>query len=444
MKLQTTNSGIWAKLVEDKKERTDIIMKEKKSFVEIIKRVLLYFDNKYDMLQKDEIIQGDNKNLDTSYYKRTDFHWEQMREVRLGLEKGLDVSSYAKKEFNIEQMEEIRLGLEKELDVSYYNKPNFHWKQMREIRLGLDKGLDVSAYAKEELSIEQMEEIKLGLEKGLDVSYYNKPNFTWEQMREIRIGLQRGLDVSTYAKESLSIEQMEKMRIKLQKENPTVNIINKVEKTPIKKKESEVKKEQINNKQVSVEGVEDKENTKDKDFKFSRYDANVIFPVVKRTQTKEGIEERLSQIYHDKNEASRQINIFKGRINKLVSHGYMEEHNGKYDITMKGAKAAKEVNTEFEFTSYDANEVFGYINNANGFLSLDNLRNQLEKKYTNYEDVEKQFTYIKNRLENNFDCGYVTKNDKGAYSISEIGAMKAEEINSSLEVHQEIQEEIEF
>lgn len=419
-------------------------MKEKKSFVEIVKRVLLYFDNKYDMLQKDEIIQGENKNLDTSYYKKNDFHWEQMREIRLGLEKRLDVSNYAKKEFNVEQMEEIRLGLEKGLDVSYYNKPNFDWKQMREIRLGLDKGLDVSSYAKEELNIEQMEEIKLGLEKGLDVSYYNRSNFTWEQMREIRIGLQRGIDVSLYAKDGLSIEEMEKMRVRLQKQNIKVNTSDEIKKTPKTEKEPQTNKEKLDNKQITTKDKPNEENIEDKDFKFSRYDANVIFPVVKRTPTKEGIEERLSDIYHDKNESSRQINIFKGRINKLVNNGYMEEHNDKYSITMKGAKAAKEVNTAFEFTSYDANEVFGYINNANGFLTLDNLRNQLEKKYTNYEDVEKQFTYINNRLENNFDCGYVVKNDKGAYSISEIGAMKAEEINSSIEVYQEIQGEIEF
>lgn len=423
-------------------------MAKKKSLMDMIKRILLYINGKYDMLQKDEIIRGEDKGLDVSYYNKPNFHWDQMREIRLGLEKGLDVSAYAKAEFNIEQMEEVRLGLEKGFDVSYYSKPNFDWKQMREIRLGLDKELDVSAYAKEGLSIDQMQEIRVGLEKGLDVSYYNRPNFDWEQMKEIRLGLQRELDVSIYAKDNLNVEQMEKMRVKLQKENPILNKSNQSQKSHEKKEVKEVveKQEKVNNIEDIKENTIDnkKEEDKEKDFKFSRYDANVILPIVKRTPSKEGIEERLSQRYHDEKKGLKEINIFKGRIKKLVQHGYMEEQDGKYGITIKGAKAAKEVNTAFEFTSYDSSIVFGYINGSNGFLTLDSLRNQLEKKYTNSDDIEKQFTYLKNRLENNFNCGYVVKNDKGAYSISEIGAMKAEEINSSLEMHQEFEKEIEF
>lgn len=427
-------------------------MEKNKGLINMIKKVLLYFNDKYDMLQKDEIIQGQNKNLDISHYNKPDFNWEQMREIRLGLEKGLDVTSYSKSEFEVNQMEEIRLGLEKGLDVSYYNKANFDWKQMRDIRIGLEKGLDVSAYAKEELNIDQMEEIRQGLQKGLDVSYYNKANFNWEQMREIRMGLQNEVDVSTYAKSILSIKQMEKSRIKLQKENSLV--VNKVYKSKetfenkhIEEKETKKDKEELNkendvNEQISTK--KEDEPKKEKDFTFSRYDANVIFPIVKRTPSKKGIEERLSQRYHDKNEAERQKNIFNGRIKKLVSHGYMEEENNNYSITIKGAKAAKEINKLFEFTSYDASVIFGYINRANGFLTLDNLRNQLEKKYTNSNDIEKQFSYIENRLENNLKCGYLTKNQNGAYSISEIGAMKADEINTNLEVNQEVEQEIEL
>lgn len=424
-------------------------MAKKRSFMEVMKRVLLYFDNRYDPIQKDEIIQGENKNLDTSYFKKSDFNWEQMREIRLGLEKGLDVSNYAKKDFNIEQMEEIRLGLEKGLDMSYYNKYNFDWKQMREIRIGLDKGLDVSSYAKEELNIEQMEEIKLGLEKGLDVSYYNKPNFTWEQMREIRLGLQKGLEVSLYAKNNLTLEQMEKMRVRLQKESNQTNATDEIKKVPKKEKEINSEKDQKQGKQVSEHKDKqnnngNKEKIEEKDFKFSRYDANIIFPIVKRTRTKEGIAERLSQVYHDQNELPKQINIYSRRIDKLVNNGYLEEKNGEYNITAKGEKAVKEVDTQFEFTSYDAKEVFGYINKANGFLTLDNLHKQLEKRYKDTEYIDKQFISLEKRLENNFNCGYVVKSDKGAYSISEIGAMKAEEIDNSLEIHQEIEEEIEF
>lgn len=421
-------------------------MEKNKGLINTIKRVLLYFNDKYDMLQKDEIIQGKNKNLDISYYNNRDFNWEQMREIRLGLEKGLDVNSYSKSEFKVDQMEEIRLGLEKGLDVSYYNKTNFDWKQMRDIRIGLEKGLDVSAYAKEELNIDQMEEIRLGLEKELDVSYYSKHSFNWEQMREIRLGLQRGVDVSTYAKSSLSIKQMEKARLKLQKENSSVDrghsFNKKLEnKQALGEKTDVVKEKKAKEKQVVNDAVSSK---KEEDFSFSRYDANVIFPIVKRTPNKKAIEERLDQKYHNKNEAERQKKIFNGRIKKLVKHGYMEEENSDYSITLKGAKAAKEINKSFEFTSYDANVIFGYINSSNGFLTLDSLKDKLKNKYTNSEDIEKQFSYIENRLENNLKCGYLTKNQSGAYSISEIGAMKAEEINSSLELSGEISQEIEL
>ncbi|MBU5676828.1 hypothetical protein KQI88_10395 [Alkaliphilus sp. MSJ-5] len=433
---------------------------KKLGIVSIIKRIMLYVDNKYDRLQKEEIILGLDKGLDTYFYKNRNFDWKQMREIRLGLEKGLDVSVYAKEEFNVEQMEEIRLGQEKNLDVSFYSKPEFDWRQMREIKLGLDRGLDVSTFTKPDLNIEQMEEVRLGLEKGIDVSFYNKSEFDWKQMREIRIGLERGLDVSTYAKDNLSVEQMEKMRVKQEKQNPIVNQLN-VNKRDESKKELENKQasraeeksksksneeprleKKSKSKQESKSDQEDVDEKKrgdienkneEEDFSFSRYDANVILPIVKRSPSKEQIEKLLKQRYKNEKEAVKQSNIFQGRIRKLINRGYMEERNGKYSITVKGAKAAKEIDKKFEFTPYDANVVFGHIEAANGLLTLGNLYSQLEEEYSKPEDVEKQFVYLKNRLENNFKCGYVLKNDKGAYSISEIGEMKAEEVTERAE-----------
>lgn len=417
--------------------------KRRASLFETIKRIILYFDSRYDRLQKDEIVLGEDKGLDTYFYKNHDFDWKQMREIRLGLEKGLDVSAYAKKEFNVEQMEEIRIGLEKGLDVSFYSKSNFDWKQMREIRLGLDKGLDVSAYAKHELNIEQMEEIKLGLEKGLDVSFYNKPGFDWRRMREIRLGLERGLDVSTYAKEQFSVEKMEKMRIKQQDEKPMIEFNKEPREKQVPKSKQETKQQKEKGEEKNKENREkDIEEEAQEDFKFSRYDANVVIPTVMKFPSREQLEKLFQQRYKDTKEADKQSSIFLGRLKKLINNNYIEEQNDKYKVTVKGAKAAKEMDKTFEFTNYDASVVFGHIKAANGLLSLGNLYSQLEEKYAKPEEVEEQFNYLKNRLENNLKCGYILKNDKGAYSISEIGAMKAEEVSKTIEVS--IEEELEY
>lgn len=415
-------------------------MKKRKGFIDIIKRVLLYLSRKYDVMQKNEIIKGENKGLDISPYQNSNFDWKQMREIRLGLEKDLDITTYAKPEFSVDQMEEIRLGLEKRLDVSYYNKPEFDWKQMREIRNGLEKGLDVSTYAKSELDIDQMEEIKIGLEKGLDVSYYNKSSFNWEQMRQIRIGLERNIDITVYAKPEINFEEMEVMRNKAQENNLYNRQTDKINNNSIqvqKELQETEKSKEIKNSQGA------KSIIKSKDFIFSKYDANVIFPVIKRTPTIEAIQERILQRYRNEKEALEQIKIFKGRIEKLVQHGYLKNLNGKYEITPKGENAVKEVNTAFEFTSYDATVVFGYINKANGYLTLDNLMEQLNNQYST-EYAEKQFEYVKRRLEDNFSNGYLVKNDNGAYSISELGAMKAEEITSSSETYQELEQETDY
>ncbi|QUH20401.1 hypothetical protein [Alkaliphilus sp. B6464] len=441
-----------------------------------LKKIMVYFDNRYDRLQKEEIILGLDKGLDTYFYKNPNFDWKQMREIRLGLEKGLEVSVYAKEEFNVEQMEEIRLGQEKNLDVSFYSKPEFDWKQMREIKLGLNKELDVSTFAKSSLDIEQMEEIRIGLEKGLDISFYNKNDFNWKQMREIRLGLERGIDVSNYSKDHLSVDQMEKIRVKLEKQTPRMNQIsmnnrnenNRAQQVKDKESSQEKKateqerkngsKEASKTNSESAEGVKttgesiknserDIENkNKEKPFKFSRYDANVVFPMIKRAPSTEQFQKLFEQRYRNEEEGNRQSEILQGRVRKLVEHGYLEEKDGTYDITEKGAQAAKEIDRSFEFTSYDANVVFGFIKSADGALSLGKLYSQLEEKYSDPAEVEKQFTYLKNRLEKNLNSGYVLRDEKGAYSITEIGAMKAEQVLSRGEIDtiQEIEEEIEF
>ena len=48
-------------------------------------------------------------------------------------------AEYEKQGFEKNQLYQIYQGLEDGLDVSKYADPEFHWKQMKEIRLNLEK-----------------------------------------------------------------------------------------------------------------------------------------------------------------------------------------------------------------------------------------------------------------------------------------------------------------
>ena len=340
-------------------------MKEKKSFMDRLKRFLLLLSRKYDSLQKDEIILGEDKKLTVSEYKRPDFNWMQMREIRLGLEKGLDVDTYAKANMNVEQMEEIRLGLEKSLDTSFYNKNEFDWFEMREIRLGLEQNLDVSKYAKIGLNADQMEEIKLGLEKGLDVSKYNEKEFDNRQMREIRLGLEKGLDTSFYDNSEVDYMKMKEIRLGLEQ---SVNI--------------------------------------------HRY--------LKESSAESMKENRLKQL-EERTEENKDI---------LKT----EEAKKETEVEIKAETEAKEQNKveEFEFNRFDATKVFGYILNAGGALTLEELQRHLKIEYPDIRKFDKQYTLLKARLEGNVKDGYLIKNEDKSYSISDLGIKKAGEINRQI------------
>ncbi|SHH59528.1 hypothetical protein [Sporanaerobacter acetigenes] len=440
----------------------------KKSFLNRLKRIFLYLNHKYDQLQKSEIILGENKDLPVYFYRKPDFGWMQMREIRLGLEKGLDVSHYAKEDISVEQMEEIRLGLEKGLDVSLFNNTDFDWMQMREIRLGLEKELDVSHYAKKNMSVEQMEEIRLGLEKGLDVSLFNNADFDWMQMREIRLGLEKDLDTSFYDSleynwqqmreirlgmerginvyeyitpenswEEMKKSRLEQLREKFMETNSLSSYTNFYANKEVEKS-NELKEKSQNISRVSVEkdktrDIKKEDNLKNKrdiedEFNLSKFDVNMIFPQIKKYNTEQLLKENIMRKYSSPKEAKKTFNIQKKRIEKLIDEGYIEVVDNKYSITQKAIEESKEINEEFEFTSYDSNKVFGYILKAGGSLTLKELKNQIKKEYTDEIYANKQYEYLKKRLENNFKEGYVIKNEDDSYSISKLGMEKAKEI----------------
>lgn len=162
-------------------------------------------------------------------------------------------------------------------------------------------------------------------------------------------------------------------------------------------------------------------------FKFGKFDANVIFKEIENRSDDE-FKEHFYSKYNDADKADNEYKIQSRRIEKLKGKGYLEKENGKYRITEKGKEAASKVNKIFEFTSYDANIVFGYINKNNGQLSLEVLKEGLDKEYKTKDEIDKQFSYLQKRIGNNEKAGYLTKNTVGHYVITDKGKEAAAKI----------------
>lgn len=162
-------------------------------------------------------------------------------------------------------------------------------------------------------------------------------------------------------------------------------------------------------------------------FKFGKFDANVLFPAIKDRTDDEFRENHYSK-YSDPDKADTEYEMQSKRIEKLKEKGYIEKENGKYIITDKGKEAAQRVNKEFEFTSYDANVVFNYIKKYAGKLSLEDLKDSLKEEYKNEKDIERQFEYLQKRLENNVKGDYLFKTQDGFYAITDKGKEAAAKI----------------
>lgn len=85
-------------------------------------------------------------------------------------------------------------------------------------------------------------------------------------------------------------------------------------------------------------------------------------------------------------------------------------------------------NKGFEFTSYDANIVFGCINESNGMLRYHKLRENLEKIYKTKEEVDKQLLYLEGRIDDNVEAGYLEIEENGRYVITDKGKKAAAKI----------------
>ena len=73
-----------------------------------------YKQMNFNSLQITQILDGQEKGLDTSVYEDVNFDWEQMEQIKLGLEEGLRISYYAYPDIPVAEMRKIRNTLMKE------------------------------------------------------------------------------------------------------------------------------------------------------------------------------------------------------------------------------------------------------------------------------------------------------------------------------------------
>ena len=102
----------------------------------------------------------------------------------------------------------------------------------------------------------------------------------------------------------------------------------------------------------------------------------------------------------------------------------------KLDMVLKNVKERIKENTQskFEFTLYDANVVFNYIENSQGSLSETSLKEQLNQEYPQEKYRDQQLAYLTKRLDDNCTLGTVRKTEAGNYMITDEGKSKAKEL----------------
>lgn len=176
-----------------------------------------------------------------------------------------------------------------------------------------------------------------------------------------------------------------------------------------------------------------------KQFSFSKYDANVIFKEFDSEMnnlTLENLKEQLKERFSDSEEAEQQFKIMSKRLEKLLSNNYIDynESEMEYSINEKGIQAAKDINKQFVFTSYDVNVVFKYIENNGGSISSNKLYEVLKTQYTDVDFIENQHSYLLRRFNKNVKAGYLEIDADENYSLSNKGI---EERDSSLKIYQD-------
>lgn len=165
-------------------------------------------------------------------------------------------------------------------------------------------------------------------------------------------------------------------------------------------------------------------------FVFKKYDANVI--LIEFTNNKLNLDRLLSKFekrYTSPDDCKRQFEIYVKRLEKLVENDYVELKDGEYTITEKGLNASKRF-SGFQFSTYDANVIMGYIERSNGSLSIEKLKEFLNADFSDQEYIDAQLKYLEKRLELNVESEYLAF-DGTNYTVTDKGVQEKSNVNDA-------------
>ncbi|WP_026883526.1 hypothetical protein [Clostridium akagii] len=171
---------------------------------------------------------------------------------------------------------------------------------------------------------------------------------------------------------------------------------------------------------------------------LGKYDLNIVKQYFDKNNNfnldnfNKSLIDKFSSVERQKEESK----LVTNRLKSLYDNKIVSKSGQNYSLTNEGLEKLKNVSTEFEFTSYDANVIHGYISKSSGNLTKENLKGLLDKEYKNTKESDKQYKYLMNRLENNVKGGYVTKkvaNGIESYSFTDKGMETRESVLKPVE-----------
>jgi predicted transcriptional regulator len=189
--------------------------------------------------------------------------------------------------------------------------------------------------------------------------------------------------------------------------------------------------EVLNNSKIKSLLFTKKEN--DPGFELKKYDATIIkgyFGENNHLNFKE-LKDILSQKYKLEEKQNKEYEMITKRVNKLLENNIVKKEGENYSFTDEGLQRIENINTEFEFTSYDANVICNYIDKSDGFLTKEKLLSFLKEEYKDSNEIKSQYNYLINRLKKNVDSEYLKEiqiGDETGFELTDKGIDKREEI----------------
>lgn len=173
-------------------------------------------------------------------------------------------------------------------------------------------------------------------------------------------------------------------------------------------------------------------------FEVKKYDATIVKGyfgennILNLNKFKASLEKK----FQSEEKQNSEYKMVVSRIEKLVKNNIVEKlENDEFSFTKEGLESLDKIGKEFEYTSYDANVIYDYVNRAEGFLTESKLRKILSEDYKNEDEISKQYKYILGRLEKNVANDYAKReniNNVEGYSITQEGNDAREKILNPL------------